>query len=62
MNALQVEYKDRLYIGNVHLVCPHHKALDLIGSWAAPNKSTLQGMAPVSATMPPPPCAVCHRF
>ncbi len=45
-----VEYKDRLFIGNVHLVCPHHKLLDLMGSWKAPNKSTLQGMGPVHAS------------
>jgi len=42
-----VEYKDRLFIGNVHLVCPHHKLLDLMGSWKNPNMSTLQGMGPV---------------
>eukprot|EP01050_Picozoa_sp_SAG11_P017058 SAG11_NODE_2408_length_3396_cov_2.260843_3_plen_84_part_00 len=34
----------------VHLVCPHHKLLDLMGAWSAPNKSTLQGMAPVHAS------------
>ena len=45
-----VEYKDRLFIGNVHLVCPHHKLLDLINSWDAPNASTLQGMGPVHAS------------
>lgn len=45
-----VSYKDRLFIGNVHLVCPHHKLLDLMGSWEAPNKSTIQGMAPVHAS------------
>lgn len=48
--ATDVEYKDRLFIGNVHLVCPHHKLLDLIASWDAPNSSTLQGMAPVHAS------------
>ena len=37
-----VSYKERLFVGNVHLVCPHHKLLDLIGSWDAPNRSTLQ--------------------
>jgi len=37
-----VQYMDRLFVGNVHLVCPHHKLLDLIGSWDAPNRSTLQ--------------------
>eukprot|EP01062_Namystynia_karyoxenos_P073173 TRINITY_DN70010_c0_g1_i1.p1 TRINITY_DN70010_c0_g1~~TRINITY_DN70010_c0_g1_i1.p1 ORF type:complete len:658 (+),score=252.44 TRINITY_DN70010_c0_g1_i1:85-1974(+) len=42
-----VDYKTRLFIGNVHIVCPHHKLLDLIGSWKAPNMSTLQGMGPV---------------
>jgi len=45
-----VSYKDRLFIGNVFLVCPHHKVLDLIRSWRAPNTSTLQGMAPVHAS------------
>ena len=45
-----IEYSERLFIGNVHLVCPHHKLLDLIGSWAAPNLSTLQGMGPVHAS------------
>jgi len=45
-----VSYKDRLFVGNVHLVCPHHKLLDLMGSWEAPNKSTLQGMGPVHAS------------
>tara|TARA_B100000524_G_C23644555_1_gene367954 strand:- start:367 stop:897 length:531 start_codon:yes stop_codon:yes gene_type:complete len=28
----------------------HHKLLDLMGSWDTPNKSTLQGMAPVHAS------------
>eukprot|EP00617_Octactis_speculum_P025945 CAMPEP_0185744506 /NCGR_PEP_ID=MMETSP1174-20130828/2644_1 /TAXON_ID=35687 /ORGANISM="Dictyocha speculum, Strain CCMP1381" /LENGTH=658 /DNA_ID=CAMNT_0028417963 /DNA_START=14 /DNA_END=1990 /DNA_ORIENTATION=+ len=42
-----VPYKDRLFIGDVHLVCPHHKLQDLMGSWSAPNASTLQGMAPI---------------
>ena len=37
-------------MGNVHLVCPHHKLLDLISSWDAPNLSTLQGMGPVHAS------------
>eukprot|EP00450_Noctiluca_scintillans_P012449 CAMPEP_0194482648 /NCGR_PEP_ID=MMETSP0253-20130528/4497_1 /TAXON_ID=2966 /ORGANISM="Noctiluca scintillans" /LENGTH=645 /DNA_ID=CAMNT_0039322199 /DNA_START=43 /DNA_END=1980 /DNA_ORIENTATION=+ len=45
-----VEYQDRLFVGNVHLVCPHHKLLDLMGSWRAPNQSTIQGMAPVHAS------------
>jgi len=45
-----VEYKARLFVGNVHLVCPHHKLLDLISSWEAPNLSTLQGMGPVHAS------------
>jgi len=46
----KVEYKNRLFIGNCHLVCPHHKLMDLIGSFYAPNKSTLQGMGPVHAS------------
>mmetsp|Transcript_59517 Transcript_59517/g.136515 ORF Transcript_59517/g.136515 Transcript_59517/m.136515 type:complete len:715 (-) Transcript_59517:582-2726(-) len=45
-----VPYIDRLFIGNVHLVCPHHKLLDLIRSWESPNSSTLQGMGPVHAS------------
>lgn len=45
-----VEYKDRLFVGNVHLVCPHHKLLDLMASWKAPNLSTLMGMGPVHAS------------
>ena len=45
-----VDYKERLFVGNVHLVCPHHKLLDLINSWDAPNASTLQGMGPVHAS------------
>ena len=31
-------------------MCPHHKLLDLISSWDAPNLSTLQGMGPVHAS------------
>lgn len=27
-----VPYKDRLFVGDVHIVCPHHKLLDLMGS------------------------------
>jgi adenylosuccinate synthase len=50
LQATGVAYKERLYVGNVHLVCPHHKLLDLIGSWNAPNLSTLMGMGPVHAS------------
>lgn len=45
-----VEYKDRLFIGDVHIVCPHHKLLDLMNSWKNPNLSTIMGMAPVHAS------------
>jgi adenylosuccinate synthase len=45
-----VEYKDRLFIGDVHIVCPHHKLLDLMNSWKNPNLSTLMGMAPVHSS------------
>eukprot|EP00811_Abedinium_folium_P011045 NODE_2021_length_2310_cov_7.443426.p1 GENE.NODE_2021_length_2310_cov_7.443426~~NODE_2021_length_2310_cov_7.443426.p1 ORF type:complete len:687 (-),score=228.67 NODE_2021_length_2310_cov_7.443426:113-2173(-) len=45
-----IPYKDRLFVGNVHIVCPHHKLLDLMSSWRAPNASTIQGMAPVHAS------------
>jgi adenylosuccinate synthase len=46
----KVDYKQRLFVGNVHLVCPHHKLLDLMGSWKNTNMSTLQGMGPVHAS------------
>jgi len=50
LQKTSVAYKERLFVGNVHLVCPHHKLLDLIGSWHAPNLSTLMGMGPVHAS------------
>ncbi|XQJ25655.1 adenylosuccinate synthetase, putative [Leishmania guyanensis] len=40
-----IDYHDRLFIGNVCIVTPYHKLLDLLGS--AANSSTLKGMAPV---------------
>ncbi|KAG8341354.1 putative Adenylosuccinate synthetase [Trypanosoma vivax] len=43
-----VSYKDRLFIGNVLIVTPYHKLLDLLGS--APNSSTLKGMSPIHAS------------
>lgn len=46
----KVDYKDRLFVGNVHIVGPHHKLLDLMGSWKAPNLSTIMGMGPVHAS------------
>lgn len=45
-----IPYKDSLIVGNIHLVCPHHKLLDLMSAWSAPNMSTLQGMAPVHSS------------
>lgn len=39
-----IAYHDRLFVGNVCIVTPYHKLLDLLGS--APNSSTLKGMAP----------------
>lgn len=45
-----VPYKDSLVVGNCHLVCPHHKLLDLMNAWSCPNMSTLQGMAPVHSS------------
>eukprot|EP00747_Dinoflagellata_sp_TGD_P162645 gnl/TRDRNA2_/TRDRNA2_180471_c0_seq1.p1 gnl/TRDRNA2_/TRDRNA2_180471_c0~~gnl/TRDRNA2_/TRDRNA2_180471_c0_seq1.p1 ORF type:complete len:674 (-),score=95.62 gnl/TRDRNA2_/TRDRNA2_180471_c0_seq1:367-2325(-) len=45
-----LDYVDRLIIGDVHLVCPHHKLMDLMGSWKAPNRSTLMGMGPVHSS------------
>lgn len=46
----KVDYKDRLFVGNVHIVCPHHKLLDLMNSWKAPNLSTIMGMGPVHSS------------
>lgn len=43
-----VPYKDRLFIGNVSVVTPYHKLLDLLQS--AINSSTLKGMSPVHAS------------
>lgn len=38
-----IDYKDRLFVGNVHLVGPHHKVLDF--ALSSPNSSTLMGMS-----------------
>lgn len=43
-----IDYKDRLLIGNVHIVCPHHKLLDMIMSPI--NSSTLKGMSPIHSS------------
>nr|CCC94961.1 unnamed protein product [Trypanosoma congolense IL3000] len=43
-----VSYKERLFIGNVFVVTPYHKLLDLLSS--APNSSTLKGMSPIHAS------------
>jgi len=39
----EVDYEDRLFVGNVHIVGPHHKILDFALSQA--NSSTLMGMS-----------------
>eukprot|EP00755_Sulcionema_specki_P021917 Sspe_Gene.75240::Locus_47017_Transcript_1_1_Confidence_1.000_Length_2310::g.75240::m.75240/K01939/purA, ADSS; adenylosuccinate synthase len=44
----KVDYRDRLLIGNVHIVTPYHKLMDLMSSGA--NASTLKGMSPVHAS------------
>lgn len=44
-----VNYLERLFIGNVHIVAPHHKILDYIVKPS--NSSTLKGMSPVHASM-----------
>jgi adenylosuccinate synthase len=41
----KIEYMSRLFIGNVHIVAPYHKLLDMILSPV--NSSTLKGMSPV---------------
>ncbi|MDA3855007.1 MAG: adenylosuccinate synthetase [Candidatus Woesearchaeota archaeon] len=43
-----ISYKDRLFIGNVHIVTPYHKLIDFIGNLN--NSSTLKGMSPVHAS------------
>lgn len=43
-----VNYKERLFIGNVHIVAPYHKLLDMLTS--LPNSSTLKGMSPVHSS------------
>eukprot|EP00672_Neobodo_designis_P003919 CAMPEP_0174854736 /NCGR_PEP_ID=MMETSP1114-20130205/31924_1 /TAXON_ID=312471 /ORGANISM="Neobodo designis, Strain CCAP 1951/1" /LENGTH=582 /DNA_ID=CAMNT_0016089445 /DNA_START=102 /DNA_END=1850 /DNA_ORIENTATION=+ len=40
-----IDYHKRLFIGNVHVVAPYHKLLDMILS--PPNSSTLKGMSPI---------------
>merc|ERR1719235_524464 len=50
LQKFAVDYKENLFIGDCHIVCPHHKLLDLMNSWKNPNMSTLQGMAPVHAS------------
>jgi adenylosuccinate synthase len=44
----KIAYQDRLWIGNVHIVAPYHKLLDMILS--AVNSSTMKGMSPVHAS------------
>jgi len=39
----KVNYKNRFFIGNVHLVCPHHKIMDF--ALSPTNSSTLMGMS-----------------
>ena len=43
-----IDYKSRLFVGNVHIVTPYHKLLDLLTS--PPNSSTLKGMSPIHAS------------
>ena len=43
-----IDYRDRLFVGNVHIVTPYHKLLDLLTS--PPNSSTLKGMSPIHAS------------
>ena len=44
----KVSYQDRVWIGNVHIVAPYHKLLDMILS--AVNSSTMKGMSPVHSS------------
>ncbi len=38
-----IDYKDRLFVGNVQLVLPHYKIMDF--AFSPPNTSTLMGMS-----------------
>lgn len=42
----KIDYS-RLYVGNVHIVTPYHKLMDLLGS--PKNSSTLKGISPAHA-------------
>jgi adenylosuccinate synthase len=44
----KISYKDKLFLGNVHIVAPYHKLLDMIASPI--NSSTLKGMSPIHAS------------
>lgn len=48
LKKANIDYKSRLFIGNVHIVTPYHKLLDLLTSPA--NSSTLKGMSPIHAS------------
>lgn len=43
-----IDYKDKLFVGNVHIVGPHHKILDF--ALNPPNSSTLMGMSYVHSS------------
>jgi len=44
----KIEYHSRLFIGNVHVVAPYHKLLDMLLSPI--NSSTMKGMSPVHSS------------
>jgi len=44
----EIDYERRLFVGNVHIVGPHHKILDF--ALSPPNSSTLMGMSYVHAS------------
>uniref|UniRef100_A0A0A9XHA8 Adenylosuccinate synthetase n=1 Tax=Lygus hesperus TaxID=30085 RepID=A0A0A9XHA8_LYGHE len=46
--AVGADYKNSLFVGNVCIVTPYHKLIDLLGS--AANASTLKGISPVHAS------------
>ncbi len=48
LTQIGIDYKTRLYIGNVHLVGPYHKIMDF--ALSPPNSSTLMGMSYVHAS------------
>jgi adenylosuccinate synthase len=44
----KIEYKNKLFVGNVHIVTPYHKLMDFLGN--PNNSSTLKGISPIHSS------------